>query len=179
MTEQVGQWICIKCCIKFEHSSMETIHMIQKASATGNWWLAASSWQHTCSCIMSCAVFFGETSNHSGDSDPLQPTFGAVWILTFPKIIFQREEISDRQWDSGKYYRAADWENSVRSQSAHFEVYWSIIVLCIVFLASCIFFNKYLYFSYYMTGHLLDRPHIYMFMYKNLHVGSKTNMNKC
>ena len=31
MTEQVEQWICIKFCIKLEHSSTETIQMIQKA----------------------------------------------------------------------------------------------------------------------------------------------------
>ena len=31
MTEQVEQGICIKFCIKLEHSSMETIQMIQKA----------------------------------------------------------------------------------------------------------------------------------------------------
>ena len=29
----------------------------------GNWWLTASS-QHACSCITSCAEFFGKTSNH-------------------------------------------------------------------------------------------------------------------
>ena len=31
MTEQVEQEICIKFCIKLEHSSMETIWVIQKA----------------------------------------------------------------------------------------------------------------------------------------------------
>ena len=44
--EQVEQRICIKFCIMLEHSSVETIWLIQKASAMGNWWLAASS-QHT------------------------------------------------------------------------------------------------------------------------------------
>ena len=44
MTEQVEQWICIKFCIKLEHSSMETIQMTQKAATVGNWWLAASPW---------------------------------------------------------------------------------------------------------------------------------------
>ena len=41
--------------------------------------------------------FFGETSNHPGDSAPLQPRFGAPWLLAFPKtkIAFEREEISD------------------------------------------------------------------------------------
>ena len=37
MTEQAEQQICIKLCIKLEHSSMETIQMIQEATAMGNW----------------------------------------------------------------------------------------------------------------------------------------------
>ena len=37
MTEQVEQQICIKFCMKLEYSSMETIRMIQKAAAMGNW----------------------------------------------------------------------------------------------------------------------------------------------
>ena len=37
MTEGVEQRICIKICIKLEHSSTETIPMIQKAAAMGNW----------------------------------------------------------------------------------------------------------------------------------------------
>ena len=70
----------------------------------GNWWLTALSWQGACSCIGSHTVF-GETSNHPGDSAPLQPRFGALWLLAFPKtkIIFEREDISDCLWDSGKY----------------------------------------------------------------------------
>ena len=63
----------------------ETIQMIQKASAMDNWWLAASSQQCTCSHIMSRAEFFDETSNHSGDSAPLQPRFGTLRLLFFPK----------------------------------------------------------------------------------------------
>ena len=103
--EQVEQKLCIRFCIKLEHSSTETIWMIQKDSAMGTWWLEASSWQRNCSCIMSYAEFFGETSNHPGDSAPLQPRFGALKLLAFPKtkITFQREEISDHQWDSRKY----------------------------------------------------------------------------
>ena len=37
MTEQVGQRICIKFCIKLEHSSAGAIWMMQKAAAMGNW----------------------------------------------------------------------------------------------------------------------------------------------
>ena len=36
-TEQVEQRICIKFCIKLEHSSVETIQMIQKSAAMGDW----------------------------------------------------------------------------------------------------------------------------------------------
>ena len=161
MIEQVGQWICIKFCVKLEHSSAETIQMIQKTAAMGNWWLAASSRQRACSCIMSHAEIFGKTSNHPGDSAPLQPRFGILRLLAFPKTIttFEREEISDHQWDSGKYDGVGDsnWENCVRSQGAYFEGDWGVIVLCTVFLIFCIFFNKCLYFSYYMAWHLPDR----------------------
>ena len=93
---------------------------------------------------------------------PIQPRFGALRLLTFPqtKITFEREEISDCQWGSGKYDGEADgdWENCVRSQGTYFEGVWGIIVLCTMFLVSCIFFYKCLYFSYFMAGYLLDRP---------------------
>ena len=106
----------------------------------GYWLLVASSRQHTCSCILSHAEIFGETSNLPSDSAPLQPRFGAPWLLAFPKtkITFEREEISDRRWDSGKHDRAADgdWENCVRSQGAYFEGEWGVIVLCTMFLVS-------------------------------------------
>ena len=124
--------------------------MIQKATAMGNWWLAASSQQRACSCITSSTEIFGETSNHLGVSAPLKPRFGTLWLLAFPKtkITFEREEISDRWGDSGKYNRATDgdWENYVRSQGAYFEWDWGVIVLCIMFLVSSIFFTKCLFF---------------------------------
>ena len=37
MTEGLEQQICIKFCIKLEHSFVKTIWMIQKAAAMGNW----------------------------------------------------------------------------------------------------------------------------------------------
>ena len=108
MAEQVEQWICIRFCIKLKHSSVETIWMIQKAAVMGNWQLTASSQQHACSCIMSCAEFFCEISNHPGDSAPREPRFGTLRFLAFAKtkITSEREEISYCQWDSGKYERA-------------------------------------------------------------------------
>ena len=141
MTEWVKQWICIRFCVKLEHFSVETIRMTQKAVAMGNWWLAALSQQWAHSHIMSCAKFFGKTSNYPGDSTPLQPRFGSLWLLAFPKtkITLEREEISDHQWDSGKYDGVADgnWENCVRSQGAYFEGDRDVIVLCTMFLVSC------------------------------------------
>ena len=130
----------LKFCIKLEHSCMETIWMIQKAAAMVKCSLAASSWQCTHSCIICRAEFFGETSNYPGDSAPLQPRFGTLQLLAFPKTktAFEREEISDHWWDSGKYNGAADgnWENYVRSQGAYFEGEWGVIILCTMFLVS-------------------------------------------
>ena len=60
------QWICPNVptslcllsnegqfCVQLEHSSADTVWMIQKAEAMGNWWLAASSQQHARSHIVS------------------------------------------------------------------------------------------------------------------------------
>ena len=162
MTERVEQWICIKFCVKLEYSSAKTIWMIPKAAAMGNWRLAASSWQHTHSCITSATGLFGETSNHPGDSAHLQPRFGALLLLGFPKtkITFEREETLVC-WDSSKDDReAVGDENSVRSQGAYFKGDYGVTVLCVVFLISCIFFNKCFYFSYTIAGYPLERPHI-------------------
>ena len=57
LNDWVEQGICIKFCIKLEHSSMETIQVIQKATVVGNWWLVVSSQQHARSCVISCRVF--------------------------------------------------------------------------------------------------------------------------
>ena len=90
--------------------------LMQRATAIGNWWLAASSWQCPHSCTTSwCRVFWQNIKSHSAC---IQPRFGALQLLVFPKtkITFEREEISDHLWDSGKYDGAVDgdWENWVR-----------------------------------------------------------------
>ena len=58
---------------------------VQKAAAMGNWRLAASSRQRSCSCIASYAKFFGKILNHPGDSAPLQLRFGTLRLLVFPQ----------------------------------------------------------------------------------------------
>ena len=96
-------------------SSVKAIWMIQKAAAKGNWWLAASSWQHACSCITSHAKFFAKhqitqvtQTLYSPDLVPCN-----FWLFPKTKITFEREEISNGWRESGKYDRAADgyWEN--------------------------------------------------------------------
>ena len=142
-----------------------------------NWWLAASSWQCAYSCIISHAEFIGETSNYPGDSAPLQTRFGTLWLLAFSKLksplkgkrfqtIGEIQEntmghltvIPTKGFAECFEQRERYWENCVRSQDAYFEGDWGNIVPCMMFLVSFIFFNKYLYFSYYMAGYFLDRP---------------------
>ena len=55
------------------------------AKAMGNRRLAASLQQHTCSCIMSRAEFFGKISNHPDDS-PYSPDLVPCDIWLFPKL---------------------------------------------------------------------------------------------
>ena len=86
MTEQVEEWICIKFCIKLEHSSMETIEMTQKAAAMGNWWLTASSWQHVCSCITSHAEFFVKHQITRVIQPPYSPGLSPCNFWLFPKL---------------------------------------------------------------------------------------------
>ena len=104
---------------------------------------------------ISCRDFWRNVQSH-WCLRPLQPRFSALWLLAFAKtkITFEREEISDRQWDTGNYDGAADgdWENCVKSLGTYFDGDWGIIVLWMMFLVSCNFFNKCLYFSQYMTG---------------------------
>ena len=86
MTEWVEQQICIKFCIKLEHSSVEPIQVIQKAAAMGNWWLAASSWQHTHSCITLSAEFFVKHPITQVTQPPYSPDLAACHFWLFPKL---------------------------------------------------------------------------------------------
>ena len=107
-------------------------------------------------------IFWQKVKSPRWLSLPTSQIWRPVTVFPKTKITFEREEISDHWWDWGKYDGADDggWENYVRSQGAFFEGAWGVIVLCTMFLVSCVFFNKCLYFSYYMPGYLLDRPHM-------------------
>ena len=164
MTQWVEQQICIKFCVKLEHSSTETICMIQKATTVGSWWLTTSSQQHTHSCIMSSEEFFGETSNHSGDSAPLQPRSGALRLWLFPKLKsplkgkrFQTvDEIQENMMEQLMATGRTVWGPKVRALKRT-EVS-SSYVQCLLYLVSSsvnvsIFHIKWL-------GYLPDRPHV-------------------
>ena len=147
---RVEQRIYIRFCVKLGHSSTKTIQTIQRAAATGNWWLAALSW-HVHSCITSRAEFFWWNIK---SPRWLSPSIVQIWCPAtsgFPqtKISFERGELSDNQWDSWKYDGAAEgnWENCVRSQGAYLEGDWPVIVPCTMCLVFCIFFYKCLYFA--------------------------------
>ena len=161
MTEQVEQWACIKSCLKLEHSSVETIWIIQKAAVMGNWWLAALT-QCIHSCITSHAEFFGETSNHPGDSAPYSPylVLCDFWLLLKLKsplkgkrfqTINETEEIKEGSW----------WWLGKLCEVPRCLLWRGQRHRCLMYNISCIFFNKCLHFSYYMAGYLLDRPCIF------------------
>ena len=140
MTEWVEQWIHIKFYVKLEHSSKETISVDSEGHSYGQ--LLIGCFVMTMHLLMyhvSCRVFWQSIKLPRWLS-PLLSRFGILSLLAFPqtKVTFERGEISDRQWDSGKYNRAVDgdWENCVRAQGAHFEGDWDVIVLCTMFLVS-------------------------------------------
>ena len=100
---------------------------------------------------------------------PYSPVLSPCDLWLFPK---RKSPLKGKQFQTisenqKKYIRAADGdcENGVRSQGAYFEGDWHVIVLCTMFLASCIFFNKYFQFSYYMGGcHLCDHILCYLIL---------------
>ena len=169
MTEQVEQWICIKFCVKLEHSSAKLFGYSEGRSygkmLIGSFITTMCPLMHH----VSCRGFWQNITSPRWLSPP------AAQILCPATSGFSQNlnhlwkgRDSDHWWDSGKYDRAedGDWENCVRSQGAYFEGDWGAIVLCTMFLVSCIFSNKCLYFSYYMAGYLLDRPHLHVRIWK-------------
>ena len=160
ITEQVEQWIWTNFCVKLEHSSVETIWMTQKAAGLGNWWLAASSQQCTCSCISSCVVFWRNIKPPKCLGPP------TAWIWCSATSGFSQNQ--------NCLWKARDFRPLMRFRKIQWGSWWWLGELCEIprcllwkglcpmynVLISNIFFNKCLYFSYYMAGYLLDRPHM-------------------
>ena len=77
-------------------------------------------------------------------------------------ITFEREEISDCRWDSGKYNGAAGgrtvWGPKVPTLKGT-ETSLSYVQCFLYLISSSV--NVSVFFLYYMAGYLLDRPCIY------------------
>jgi len=69
----------------------------------------ASSRQCACPFYSSRAGFLGKGPHHPGLSAPLQPRFGSLWLLVFPKakITVEREEISE--CDGHAVHKLSQW----------------------------------------------------------------------
>ena len=135
----VQQWICIKFCVKLENPSTKLFRWFRKWHlwATGDWQLHHNTPAHA-SCLIHSFLVKHQITQVT------QPLYSPelvpcdIWLFPKTKITFEREEISDHPWDSGKYDGAVngEWENCVRSQGAYFERDWGIIVLCTKCLVS-------------------------------------------
>ena len=138
MTDWEEQQICLKCCIKLEHSSMESIWIAQKATAMGNWLLTASSGQHTHSCITSHTQFFCEISTKPPYHPDLTPcSFGLVPKLKSPLKEKRFQTVNEIQENTIEQLMV-NGKACMRSKGAYFEGDWSVIVLCTKFLVSCL-----------------------------------------
>ena len=140
VTEWVEQWIYIKVFVKLEHSSTQTIRMIQKATAMGNWWLAASLWQCSCSRITSHAEFLVKHQITQVTQPHCSPDLVPCNFCLFQKLKSplkgKRFQIFDEVQENTMGAADGDWENCVTSQGAYFEGDWGIIVLCAMYLVS-------------------------------------------
>ena len=165
MTEWVEQRICIKFCVKLEHSSTENSHMIQKAATMGNWWLAASPWQCACSCITSRAVFWWNIKSLRWLS-PLYSPYMVPWdFWLFPKLESPLK---------GKRFQTT---NEIQENTS-----WKLIRLgkqcdvlrcllwrglrrhCPLYNVSCMFFNKCL--SFFIFHGWIPNGQTYIFTYR-------------
>ena len=161
MTGQIEQPVCIKFCMTLEHSSVETIGMIQKAAAMGNWWLAAASWQCAYSCITFHVVqsFLAKFQITQVTQLPYSPDLVPCNFWLFPKLKSPLK--GKRFWTIDKIQ-----ENTTGQLMVIGRTVWgpkvptlkgTEVSLChcpiTMFLVSS---SINVYFSYYMTVYLLD-----------------------
>ena len=133
MTQWAEQRICIKFCIKLEHSSAESIWKIQKAFGDD---------------AVSAVQTWHKHFKHGQESVLSDPCSGRPATNRTPENV---------------ECECVGVGNCVRSQGARFEGDWGVIVLWTIFLVSCIFFNKFLFFSCYMGGYFLSRHGVCVF----------------
>ena len=116
MTERVEQRICFKFCTKLEHSSVETIRMMQKAATMGNWWLEALSQQHAHSCT-TFVQFVGKTSN---PPRWLKPPTAQIWCPV----------TSGFSQNSNHLWKGRDFRSLTRFRKIWRGSWWQLGELC-------------------------------------------------
>ena len=128
--------------------------------------IPASSSQQPAHASRLCSEFFGEASNQPGDSAPYSPDLVPCDFWLFPTLNHLwkgrdfRPLMRFRKIPLGSCWRLGELCEVPR------HLLWrgrGVIVLCTMFLVSCIFFNKCLCFSYYMARYLLDGTHTFDF----------------
>ena len=161
MTQWVEQQICIKFCVKLEHSSMETIERTQKATAVGNWWLAASpqKWAPALASQHMQRFFLAKHQITQVTQPRYRPDLVPCDFWLFPKLNSPLK---------GKRFQTVDkiQENRTGQLMATGRTVWGpkvralkrteVSLSCVQ--CSYIFLNKCLHFPYYMAGYILDRP---------------------
>ena len=114
--------------------------------------------------ITSCAEFFGETSNHPHDSAPYSPDLASCNFWLFPKL---KSPLKGKRlrllMRFRKILRDGWWWLGELCEVPRCLLWRGLRLHCPVYNVSCIFFNKCLYFSYYIAGYFLGRSCIYTY----------------
>ena len=121
MTEWVEQRICIKFCIKPEHSSPQKLFGCFRRPqlwATGDWQLHHDNTPTHASCLVQSFVAKNQITQVT--QPPYNPDLAPCDFWLFPKLKspLKGKRFSDHQWDSRKY-DGADWQNCVKSQGTY------------------------------------------------------------
>ena len=154
MTEQVKQWLWIKFYIKLEYSSMETIWMIQNAMA-----MVIGSFIPTTHPFMdhiSSKIYWLNVKSPRWLRTPAAHIWHPVTSGFSPNLNLWKRRDFRLLMRFRKIWLGGWWQLGELCKISYFEGVWGLIVLCTMFLVSCIFFKKCLYFAYYMAGCLLD-----------------------
>ena len=136
--------------VKLEHSSTDTIWMIQKATGTGYWWLAMTMCHLTCHILCS---FFEKHQITQVTQLPYSSELAPCDFWLFPKL---KLPLKEKRFQTIEEIR----ENKTELLIAIGRTVWgpkvptlketeASLSLCTIFLISYTLFNKYLYFSYY------------------------------
>ena len=137
--------------------------------ATGDWQLCYNNMPAHASCLV--GSFLAKYQIIQVTQHPYKPDSVPWDFWLFPKLKSplkgKRFQIINEIQENMKGQLMVIGRTMWGSQGAYFAGDWGVIVLCTMFLVSRIFFNKCLYFLYYVAGCFLDRP-LYVYFSKKL-----------